>query len=148
MSWNSRAAKIRKMAIMRAATKVAKAAGDRSGGTDPRTGRAYGAKWKSKRRYASEVFDETLLPGLSKEERNAETVFEESPGLFTGLMDIDLVQDKNRKIAAFDMDYTLIKTKTESAEVEVLDWSVLNRRVPTKLRRLHADGYRIVIFTD
>ena len=47
------------------------------------------------------------------------------------------------------MDYTLIKTKSEvKLDESSLDWDVLSQRVPTKLRRLHTDGYRIVVFTN
>ena len=89
-TWKARAAKIRKLSNMRAATNASKAASDRNGMTNPRTGRAYGANWKAKRKYASEVFDENVLIGFNaEEERIAETVFEESPGLLTGLVDID-----------------------------------------------------------
>ena len=70
-------------------------------------------------------------------------MFEQNDGLLTGLVEVDPMRDNTDKIAAFDMDYTLIKTKSES-----LDWDILNNRVPTKLRRLHTNGFRIVVFTN
>ena len=108
VSWKAKAAKIRKESIVRAATNAAKANCDRTGMTNPRTGRPVGANWKAKRRYASEVFDENVLSGITRQhERMPETVFKETDGLLIGWCDIDPIRDRNGKIAAFDLDYTL-----------------------------------------
>ena len=47
------------------------------------------------------------------------------------------------------MDYTLIKTRNDvKLDEDSLDWDILSQRVPTKMRRLHTDGFRIVVFTN
>mmetsp|Transcript_23247 Transcript_23247/g.28829 ORF Transcript_23247/g.28829 Transcript_23247/m.28829 type:complete len:171 (-) Transcript_23247:648-1160(-) len=47
------------------------------------------------------------------------------------------------------MDYTLIKTKSGKTFAQsCFDWDILYDRVPSKLRRLAADGFRIVVFTN
>ena len=47
------------------------------------------------------------------------------------------------------MDWTLIKTKEGNTFAKnASDWLFWHERVPTKLRRLVADGYRIVVFTN
>ena len=40
------------------------------------------------------------------------------------------------------MDWTLIKTHAND------EWEILYAQVPPKLRRLHTDGFRIVVFTN
>eukprot|EP01097_Dermamoeba_algensis_P011417 TRINITY_DN884_c0_g1_i2.p1 TRINITY_DN884_c0_g1~~TRINITY_DN884_c0_g1_i2.p1 ORF type:complete len:291 (+),score=75.39 TRINITY_DN884_c0_g1_i2:98-970(+) len=60
-----------------------------------------------------------------------------------------------KKVASFDMDHTLIEPKSTNKKGEAAtfpanrsDWRWLLPEVPTKLRELHADGFRIVIFTN
>jgi len=53
------------------------------------------------------------------------------------------------KIAAFDMDGTLIKTKSGRLHpINRGDWLWWHESVPKKLKGLHNDGYKIVIFTN
>lgn len=53
------------------------------------------------------------------------------------------------KIAAFDMDNTLIKTLSGLVfPKDQNDWQLLYPEVPGKLKKLHADGYKIVILTN
>lgn len=53
------------------------------------------------------------------------------------------------KIAAYDMDNTLIKTQSGYAfPKDHNDWQILCPEVPGKLKQLHAEGYKIVIFTN
>jgi len=53
------------------------------------------------------------------------------------------------KIAAFDLDSTLIQTKSGAVfGKDRDDWKWLYPEVPKKLKTLHSDGYRIVIFTN
>ena len=57
--------------------------------------------------------------------------------------------NESTKIAAFDMDWTLIKTKTgRTFPNNEHDWQMWHDKVPSKLRRLVADGFRIVVFTN
>ncbi|XP_043276603.1 uncharacterized protein F21D5.5 isoform X2 [Venturia canescens] len=53
------------------------------------------------------------------------------------------------KIAAYDMDNTLIKTQSGYAfPKDHNDWQILFPDVPGKLKKLHSEGYKIVIFTN
>ena len=51
-----------------------------------------------------------------------------------------------RRAALFDMDGTLLRwTCGGWGPTKLADYSMWNERVPTLLRRLHDDGYKIVI---
>ncbi|KAF8820012.1 polynucleotide kinase 3 phosphatase [Cardiosporidium cionae] len=53
------------------------------------------------------------------------------------------------KVAAFDMDGTLIQTKSGKAfPLNKLDWTLRFPSVPKKLKQLHEEGFKIVIFTN
>jgi bifunctional polynucleotide phosphatase/kinase len=53
------------------------------------------------------------------------------------------------KVAGFDMDGTLIKTKSGAVfPKNTGDWQLWSPKVVTKLQQLHADGFKIVIFTN
>ncbi|GJN87618.1 hypothetical protein Rhopal_000573-T1 [Rhodotorula paludigena] len=53
------------------------------------------------------------------------------------------------KVAAFDIDGTLIKTKSGNKfPSDANDFAWLNSKVIPKLRELHADGYAIVLFSN
>ncbi|KAL2715400.1 uncharacterized protein V1478_015098 [Vespula squamosa] len=53
------------------------------------------------------------------------------------------------KIAAYDMDGTLIKTKSGLVfPKDCDDWQLLFSEVPKKLKQLYEDGYKVVIFTN
>jgi bifunctional polynucleotide phosphatase/kinase len=56
---------------------------------------------------------------------------------------------KTYKIAAFDLDYTLIKTASGNVfPKDENDWTWLYDNVPKKLKQLVADEYSIAIFTN
>ncbi|XP_051154405.1 uncharacterized protein F21D5.5 isoform X2 [Leptopilina boulardi] len=53
------------------------------------------------------------------------------------------------KIAAYDMDKTLIKTKSGlEFPKDANDWQLWHHEVPNKIKKLHADGFKIIIFTN
>jgi bifunctional polynucleotide phosphatase/kinase len=55
----------------------------------------------------------------------------------------------NKKIAAFDLDDTLIKTKSGKDFYEdVNDWEIYDKSIPGKLFKLINDGYQIVIISN
>ena len=56
---------------------------------------------------------------------------------------------ESTKIAAFDLDWTLIQTRWGAKFARNIDdWKPWDPRVITKLNSLVDDGYRIVIFTN
>ncbi|XP_015191439.1 PREDICTED: uncharacterized protein F21D5.5 isoform X2 [Polistes dominula] len=58
------------------------------------------------------------------------------------------VQNRS-KIAAYDMDGTLIKTKSGLVfPKDVNDWQLLYPTIPKKLKQFYEDDYKIVIFTN
>ena len=53
------------------------------------------------------------------------------------------------QIASFDMDGTLITTKSGRVfPLDYNDWKILLSEVPGKLKSLHEDGYKIVVITN
>lgn len=53
------------------------------------------------------------------------------------------------KIAAFDLDFTLIKTKSgKKFPIDFNDWELLNNKILNILKNLYNDNYSIVIFTN
>ncbi|KAJ5736752.1 uncharacterized protein N7483_001877 [Penicillium malachiteum] len=57
--------------------------------------------------------------------------------------------EKNRKIAAFDLDSTLIKTRSGNTFPRSADdWQWWDGSVATKLGSLHEEGYQVVIFSN
>lgn len=56
---------------------------------------------------------------------------------------------KRRKIAAFDLDGTLIKTASgKQFSDDPLDWRWWHPKVPSELQTLYEKGYRVVIFSN
>eukprot|EP01125_Pyxidicula_operculata_P010082 TRINITY_DN331_c0_g1_i2.p1 TRINITY_DN331_c0_g1~~TRINITY_DN331_c0_g1_i2.p1 ORF type:complete len:511 (-),score=124.21 TRINITY_DN331_c0_g1_i2:123-1655(-) len=55
----------------------------------------------------------------------------------------------SKLIASFDMDHTLIRPQSGRAfPISASDWEWAFDSVPKKLKKLHEDGYRIIIFTN
>ena len=55
----------------------------------------------------------------------------------------------NKKIAAFDLDYTIIKTKSgKKFPIDHNDWVLWDDFIPDRLAILVSRGYQIVIFTN
>ncbi|ALC45460.1 CG9601 [Drosophila busckii] len=53
------------------------------------------------------------------------------------------------KIASYDMDGTIIKTKSGNVfPKNTDDWQIIFPEVPDKLQRLHKDGFKICFFTN
>ncbi|KAJ5468617.1 hypothetical protein N7475_006369 [Penicillium sp. IBT 31633x] len=57
--------------------------------------------------------------------------------------------DKLRRIAGFDLDSTLIKTKSGNVfPKSATDWQWWNAKVPGRLKELNAEGFQVVIFSN
>lgn len=55
----------------------------------------------------------------------------------------------SEKIAAYDMDNTLIKTVSGNVFPKSLDdWQLNLAEIPAKLKKLHENGFKIVVFTN
>lgn len=55
----------------------------------------------------------------------------------------------SEKIAAFDMDGTLIKTKSGKVHpVDTNDWQILFPCIPQKVAEKHSEGYKIVLLSN
>uniref|UniRef100_A0A1I8A4L9 Polynucleotide kinase 3'-phosphatase n=1 Tax=Steinernema glaseri TaxID=37863 RepID=A0A1I8A4L9_9BILA len=55
----------------------------------------------------------------------------------------------SENIAGFDLDYTLIATKSgKTFPVDHNDWKLWHDSVPQKLRKAHEEGFKVVIFTN
>ncbi|BFZ16485.1 hypothetical protein BsWGS_19524 [Bradybaena similaris] len=53
------------------------------------------------------------------------------------------------KVAGFDIDFTIIKTASgKTFATGPSDWEFWDDKVPTKLKELNDDGYRVVFFTN
>ena len=51
-----------------------------------------------------------------------------------------------KKYVAFDLDYTLIKTKSgKKFPQNEDDWMWLSKNVPKKLEQFHNDGYHVIV---
>ena len=63
---------------------------------------------------------------------------------------LDAACEPRAKIAAFDLDDTLQKTKSgaKAFAARADDFTTLNEHVPRVLRALHDDGYKICIFSN
>ena len=76
-----------------------------------------------------EVFDKSFIKGSFERARRTETVFEESPALLVGKIGID-PERVSSKIAAFDLNDTLVKTESlVKNENGCPSWELLNRNV-------------------
>lgn len=70
----------------------------------------------------------------------------EPPGL---MVLTDPLSRPSEKVAAFDLDGTLVTTRSgRPFATGPTDWQWFNKEVPAVLRRLHEDGYRLVIFSN
>lgn len=57
--------------------------------------------------------------------------------------------ESRSKIAAYDMDNTLIKTVSGNVfPKNIDDWQLNYQKIPQKLKTLHENGFKIVIFTN
>lgn len=57
--------------------------------------------------------------------------------------------ERRDKIAAFDLDGTIIRTKSgQDFAKGATDWCQFNAKVFAKLEKFHKDGYRVVIFSN
>ena len=58
-------------------------------------------------------------------------------------------QTVSNKVAAFDLDYTLITTKSgRRFPKNKDDWRLINKSIKSKLNQLHLDKYTIIVFTN
>lgn len=59
------------------------------------------------------------------------------------------IAETKKKIAAFDLDSTLVKTKKGGTfPTSGDDWKWLNNKILPKLQQLHKDNYQVIIFSN
>lgn len=77
---------------------------------------------------------------------------EDSSGFYYGTSLNDPIHPQeitNQKIAAFDLDSTLIKTKSgKTFAINASDWKWFSSNVPNVLQKYYSMGYRIMIITN
>jgi len=65
------------------------------------------------------------------------------------LLILDNVNIKSDKVAAFDLDHTLIKPKTDNKfPIDSDDWQWLYPNIVSILKNIYNEGYKIVIFSN
>ncbi|KAI2293554.1 DNA kinase/phosphatase Pnk1, partial [Ophidiomyces ophidiicola] len=81
------------------------------------------------------IIDNSCLVGKYASEPNANTE--------------EIVTPKKKPVAVFDLDHTLIKTKSGNTfPRDANDWVWWDAQVPRKLKELHSDGYQVVILSN
>lgn len=98
-----------------------------------------------------EIKRNTVLSVLEREAYNKHdisegkwTLVEQGLHCYTNHFSLDTT-----KVAAFDLDHTLITPKSSSKfPKDANDWKFMYAEVPAMLKRLSISGYNIVIFTN
>ncbi|TKR65195.1 hypothetical protein L596_025634 [Steinernema carpocapsae] len=94
--------------------------------------------------------DDNLFPMFNKKASISSAV----EGMWSSVADELLIfsphdHKPSEKIAGFDLDYTLITTKSgRTFPVDHNDWKLWHESVPQKVKKAHEDGMKIVIFTN
>jgi len=104
------------------------------------------------KRKSSEKFGEEAGAGVKHARLDDGLTWENVGGKSDPGACIALVSDSQEgksKIAAFDIDFTVIKTASgRTFPTGPDDWMMWDESVPKKMSELHRDGYRIVFFTN
>lgn len=80
-----------------------------------------------------------ISPGWSQPEKS----------LLVYLPSADSVNMSSKKVAAFDMDGTLIATKSgKTFAVNESDWKIYPPQTIPRLKQLHSEGYKLVILSN
>lgn len=102
------------------------------------------ATTKRKREEIPSAFDALMKRAKKTAEPGWESIDNDSLLIFTpkGV-------ESRKKIAGFDIDGTITKTKSGATfPKDKNDWVFLNPRVASKLRECHGEGYKVVFFTN
>ncbi|XP_017964810.1 uncharacterized protein F21D5.5 [Drosophila navojoa] len=115
--------------------------------------------------YGRHPYEVVFTPAPETQNDNAETTAEEQATLAKEIANKEEKWDSvangkmliynsagltpSSKIAAYDMDGTIIKTKSGNVfPKNTDDWQIIYPEVPQKLQSLHKDGYKICFFTN
>ena len=106
-----------------------------------------------KRRSSQKSSEHPLsLPSKITKAQNSEETKAESSNSWKevgSMMFFNFESQPSSKVLGFDMDSTLIATKSgKTFPTNDQDWRILYPNIPTVLQKSVADGYRIVIFTN
>eukprot|EP00026_Physarum_polycephalum_P017998 Phypoly_transcript_19419.p1 GENE.Phypoly_transcript_19419~~Phypoly_transcript_19419.p1 ORF type:complete len:219 (+),score=56.44 Phypoly_transcript_19419:2-658(+) len=110
---------------------------------------AFTKKTKKVKTTDDEDEDGDKIPAKTKKEKSNKGGSGDAEWKEKGLLMYFTDFDSSPKIAGFDLDDTLIKTKSGAKFAKNRqDWEWWDPSVPAKLQNLHSDGYKIVIFTN
>jgi bifunctional polynucleotide phosphatase/kinase len=93
------------------------------------------------------VEEKTLVKPLIKPPSKRPIIWSQFPNYILGHTTQELPDFTNAKIAAFDLDDTLIKCENKFAKDEN-DWQIFDQSVPTKLKSYVDSNYKLVIVTN
>ena len=92
---------------------------------------------------------ETIIQQMPSPKNATETIAKMPSPKNDTLKVINPLSAYSKKIAAFDLDDTLINTKSgKKLAKEMTDWKLMNDKVKPKLQDLVKKGYSIIIFTN
>ncbi|KAF2356691.1 Polynucleotide 3'-phosphatase [Trinorchestia longiramus] len=112
----------------------------------PKSKQVKGPASSGKKRTAQATADEEDNPGAKKAKSSGSWKSVEGGDLLVFNGDLP---SGSEKVAAYDIDGTLITTQSGRVfATDYHDWKIIYSEVPGKLKEMHQQGYKIVLFTN